>query len=325
MRFAPMTRAWAQEIAAWRYPGFYAVYNLGEDSLPELLEGRYAAALGEDGELRGFCCWGAAAQVPAAARQGLYPEGWLDIGLGRRPQDCGQGSGAAFVREVLAFAGRQAPGRPLRLTVMEANLRARKAYAACGFAEGASFVTPEGVAFLLMTAEPRSTECCAQRERSPMERQAKHVYESRTEQIQILMPGHINGARRLFGGRLMEWIDVVAAVTARRHAASDVTTASVDRLVFEAPALVNSTIILQGQVTYVGRTSMEVRVDTFVEALDGRRDRVNRAYLVLVALGEDGAPREVPRLLLDTEEERREWEAGKRRRDLRLQRQQEAF
>ena len=68
MRFAPMTRAWAREILAWRHAGFYAVYNLGEDSLPELLEGRYAAALGEDGELRGFCCWGAAAQVPAAAR-----------------------------------------------------------------------------------------------------------------------------------------------------------------------------------------------------------------------------------------------------------------
>lgn len=50
-----------------------------------------------------------------------------------------------------------------------------------------------------------------------MEKRAKHVYESKTTQIQILMPRHINGYNRLFGGKLVEWIDVVAAVTARRH------------------------------------------------------------------------------------------------------------
>ena len=95
----------------------------------------------------------------------------------------------------------------------------------------------------------------------------KPVSASFTQQVQIIMPQHINGASRLFGGRLMEWIDVVAGVTARRHAGCDVTTASVGRLDFLAPAGVNDTILLEGRITWTGRTSMEVRVDTFVEGL----------------------------------------------------------
>ena len=76
---------------------------------------------------------------------------------------------------------------------------------------------------------------------------------SRTEQVQILMPEHINGYRRLFGGKLMEWIDVTAAVAARRHSGHNVTTAAVDHLHFKAAAYVDSTMVLIGQVTYVGR------------------------------------------------------------------------
>ena len=100
-----------------------------------------------------------------------------------------------------------------------------------------------------------------------MERIMKKVSDSRTEQIQILMPAHINGYKRLFGGKLVEWIDVVAAVVARRHSGCNVTTASIDNLIFAEAAYVNSTVVLIGQMTYVGRTSMEVRVDTFVEGL----------------------------------------------------------
>ena len=141
----------------------------------------------------------------------------------------------------------------------------------------------------------------------------KRVADSYTEQIQIVMPAHINGYQRLFGGRLMQWIDVVAGVAARRHAGREVTTVAVDHLRFLSAAYVNSTIVLAGRVTYVGRTSMEVRVDTFVESLDGARARVNRAYLVMVALDENQKPAPVPGLLLETEEEKREFEAGRRR------------
>ena len=153
----------------------------------------------------------------------------------------------------------------------------------------------------------------------------KHVADSRTEQIQILMPEHINGYQRLFGGKLVEWIDIVAAVAARRHSHRNVTTVSIDNLQFQAPAYVNSTIVLIGQLTYVGRTSMEVRVDTFVETLDGEKNLINRAYLVMVALDENEKPVPVPPLLCDTEEEKTEWEAGKKRSALRKRRMIEQY
>lgn len=153
----------------------------------------------------------------------------------------------------------------------------------------------------------------------------KKVADSKIEQYHILMPEHINGYNRLFGGKLMEWIDVVAGVVARRHCGHDVTTASVDRLEFQAPAYVNSTIVLMGRITYVGHTSMEVRVDTYVEALDGARQRVNRAYLVMVALDSNEKPTPVPPILVETEQEKREWEGGVRRSQLRKLRRKEHF
>lgn len=153
----------------------------------------------------------------------------------------------------------------------------------------------------------------------------KKVSDSRTEQIQIVMPEHINGFDRLFGGKLMEWIDVVAAVVARRHSGCNVTTASVDNLQFKAAAHVNSTIFLLGQITYVGKTSMEVRVDTFVEELNGTRRMINKAYLVLVALDENDRPTQVPGIILETDAEKAEWEAACRRCELRKQRRREEF
>lgn len=157
------------------------------------------------------------------------------------------------------------------------------------------------------------------------ERICKRVADSRAEQIQILMPEHINGYKRLFGGRLMEWIDIVAGVVARRHSGCNVTTAAIDNLQFEGAAHVNNTIVLQGRITYVGTTSMEVRVDTFVEHLNGSRTKVNRAYLVMVALDEQEKPTAVPGLVLETEEDKAEWEAGQRRNALRKQRRKEHF
>jgi acyl-CoA hydrolase len=158
---------------------------------------------------------------------------------------------------------------------------------------------------------------------NPME--PKRVSDSVTEQVQILMPSHINGADRLFGGQLVEWIDVVAAVVARRHSGCNVTTAAIDNLQFKAGAFINNTLVLIGRITYVGKTSMEIRVDTYVEDLSGVRKVVNRAYLVLVALDEKGNPSEVPKLILETESERAEWEAGKKRHTLRHKRRREGY
>ena len=158
-----------------------------------------------------------------------------------------------------------------------------------------------------------------------MTMEARPARLSRTVQTQIVLNEHINGAGRLFGGRLMEWIDIVAAVAARRHSGRNVTTASVDTLSFKAPAYLNDTVSIEGVVTATGRTSMEVRVDTYVEALDGQRSMINRAYLVLVALDAQGHPTPVPPLLAETDEEKAEQEAGLRRTALRKQRQKEQF
>ena len=142
---------------------------------------------------------------------------------------------------------------------------------------------------------------------------AKRVSESRTEQIQIIMSGDINGYGRLFGGRLVEWIDVVAVVVARRHSGHEVTTVSIDNLHFKAPAYSNETVVLIGCVTYVGRTSIEVRVDTYAENLSGERSMINTAYVVLVAIDENERPVPVPGLLLENDEQRTEWKEGEKR------------
>lgn len=149
---------------------------------------------------------------------------------------------------------------------------------------------------------------------------SKRVSESKTEHVEIVLLEHLNGFNRLFGGQLVEWIDVVAAVVARRHSNRNVTTASIDNLQFKGPARINDTVVLQGCMTYVGKTSMEVRVDTYVEKLNSEKQLINRAYLVLVALDEDEKPIPVPGLILETDEEKEEWQSGLRRHSLRKQR-----
>ncbi len=138
----------------------------------------------------------------------------------------------------------------------------------------------------------------------------KRAKESYTEHVQILMPEHINGAGRLFGGELLSWIDIVAGVTARRHSGHDVTTACVDHLQFIEAAHLNDTILITGTLTWTGRTSMEVRVDTYYESLTGERKPVNRAYFVMVALDENEKPCPVPPLIVETEYEKSEWDAA---------------
>lgn len=136
---------------------------------------------------------------------------------------------------------------------------------------------------------------------------------SAVQQIQVVMPTHYNARGRLFGGQLMSWIDVVGGIAAIRHSGTECTTASVDYLSFEMPIEAGSIILLKGIVTYVGNTSMEVRVDTFVEKPGREYVTANRAYLTYVALGEDEKPVRVPRLAPETDEERAEWAQGAER------------
>ena len=142
----------------------------------------------------------------------------------------------------------------------------------------------------------------------------------KTTSVQIVLPQHCNGYSkpRLFGGQIMAWIDIVGAVAARRYTHSAVTTVCVDNLTFINPAFLNDTVVQEAVVTWTGRTSLEVRVDSFVEKLDGGRDPVNRAYVVYVALDENDQPRAVPPFTPRTGDEKREYDAAVRRREIRL-------
>lgn len=152
------------------------------------------------------------------------------------------------------------------------------------------------------------------------EQRSKRVADSYTEQVHMVSLGDLNGYGRLFGGRLMEWIDEVAGIVARRHCGQTVTTAMVDTLCFRGPAYPNDVLVLAGKVTSVGRTSMEVCVRTMVEEEDGMKRTINKAYLVLVALDENEKPAEVPRLIVETDEEKMELELAVRRNELRNER-----
>ena len=139
-----------------------------------------------------------------------------------------------------------------------------------------------------------------------------------TTQVQIVMPPHVNGSSRLFGGQLMAWIDVTAGVEARRHTHRQVTTVVVDNLRFLGPAFLDETVRLDARVTWTGRTSIEVRVDSFVESLHGAERLINRAYIVFVALDDEGKPVSFPTFVPSTEEEKLEWAQAEKRRADRL-------
>jgi acyl-CoA hydrolase len=139
-----------------------------------------------------------------------------------------------------------------------------------------------------------------------------------TSQVQIVMPAHVNGTNRLFGGQLMAWIDMVAAVEARRHTHKPVITASVDNLSFLAPAFLDETVRLDAQVTWTGKTSLEVKVDSFVENLNGEERPINQAFLVFVALDSKGNPSSVLPFVPSTREEKEAWAAAEERRKIRL-------
>src|ERR1700733_14571067 len=137
---------------------------------------------------------------------------------------------------------------------------------------------------------------------------------------QIVMPMHTNGISGvMFGGIMMQWIDVCAGVAAMRHAAGAVVTASIDRLDFLSPVPVGEIGVLQAMVNYVEKTSMEVgcRVETEDMRTQTRR-YVTKAYLTFVAVNEHGRPRPIGPLQLATDDDRRRYADAERRRAVRL-------
>ena len=130
----------------------------------------------------------------------------------------------------------------------------------------------------------------------------KTVSFSRTEQVHVIKPCDLNGGGRLFGGALLSMLDEIAGIVAKRHSGcNNVTTAAIDHLDFKDGAYVNDLLVIIGYVTYTGNTSMEVRIDTYVENNEGMRHPINRAFFVMVAMGANNRPTKVPPLIIEKE------------------------
>jgi acyl-CoA hydrolase len=139
--------------------------------------------------------------------------------------------------------------------------------------------------------------------------------QSRVEMTQIVMPTHMNFRGSLFGGMVVQWIDICAAVAAMRHARGNAVTASIDRIDFLSPISQGDIVILQAQVNAAYHSSMEIgcRVES-EDPKTGERRYCTKAYLTFVALTDEGETYQVPELQPETDtERRRQRDAGARK------------
>ena len=149
--------------------------------------------------------------------------------------------------------------------------------------------------------------------------QGKPVKESQVLMTEIVHPGDTNPLGTIFGGTVVKWIDMAAAMCAMRHTRSNVVTASIDALDFLCPVKVGYFLILKASVNYTGKTSMEIGVRVESEhPMSGEHRLVAKAYLTFVGIDEHGKPKTVPAVIPETEEEKRRFHMAKLRREHRL-------
>ena len=137
----------------------------------------------------------------------------------------------------------------------------------------------------------------------------------------LIMPEHTNHYGTAFGGIIMSWIDIVAAMVAERHCGHEAVTVSIDKISFVAPIYVGEHVIIKASVNYVGTTSMEIGVLVMKENPRTReRIKATSAYLTFVGLDKEKKPVKIPPLIPQTEDEKRRFNNGeirvKARRDL---------
>lgn len=150
--------------------------------------------------------------------------------------------------------------------------------------------------------------------------EAKPVSQSVVTMTELVLPSHTNALQSIFGGVIVSWMDIAAAICAQRHSSRPVVTASIDALNFFAPAYVGWVVNLKASVNYVARTSMEIGVRADAEnPIEGTTFHVASAYLTFVALDDFGKPMIVRPLILETELDKRRHASGIIRRQQRLQ------
>ncbi len=136
---------------------------------------------------------------------------------------------------------------------------------------------------------------------------------------QLMQPEHANNLGHVHGGWIMKLVDEAGALACMRHAQKRVVTVAVDSLVFREPIKIGDLIILDAEVTYTGRTSIEAEVHVVAEnPITGQRTHTNTAYLVFVGLDDNGQPTPVPALITETEEEVQRMAQAKKRQAHRI-------
>ena len=148
---------------------------------------------------------------------------------------------------------------------------------------------------------------------------SKFPSQSLTITTEVVLPNDTNHVGNLFGGKLMQWVDISAAIAAQRHSSRVVVTAAIDHVSFDKPIKQNSVVTLEAKVTRAFSTSMEVFVDVFVEnTITGEKTKCNEAILTFVAIDQNGSPLPVPSITPETELEKKRFDGALRRRQLSL-------
>jgi uncharacterized protein (TIGR00369 family) len=142
---------------------------------------------------------------------------------------------------------------------------------------------------------------------------------SRITLAQLMQPEHANNLGNVHGGWIMKLVDEAGALACMRHAQRRVVTVAVDSFVFREPIKIGDLVTLNAEVAYAGRTSMEVEVEVTAEnPITRERTHTNTAYLVYVALDDEGRPTSVPALIAETDAEKQRMEQAKERQRRRI-------
>ena len=148
---------------------------------------------------------------------------------------------------------------------------------------------------------------------------AKPIRASQISIAQLMQPEHANNLGNVHGGWIMKLVDEAGAIAGMRHAQRRVVTVAIDSMVFRQPIRIGDLVILNSEVTYTGRTSLEAEVQVVAEnPVTGERTHTNTAYLVYVALDDKGNPVSVPPLFAETEEEKQRMYQSQKRQEHRL-------
>jgi acyl-CoA hydrolase len=146
----------------------------------------------------------------------------------------------------------------------------------------------------------------------------KNASESLSIQTKMVLPNDTNPLNTLFGGRLLEWMDEIASISAHKHSGRVVVTASINNVSFDEPIFAGEIVLLQAKVSRSYNSSMEVFVDVFVENSDGSKKKCNEAIYNFVAIDQNRNPIGVPPLVPETQEEKDRFDSALRRKQLSL-------